>query len=573
MDFAFAPFPILLTHPAAWVRLGAGLQGKDRTMRLLCAVICLLLLAFPPLLSGCGEALDGPLPHILDLRPEGEQFRGLVPLAYRLADGGVPVQVDVFVSLDGGAFTRATPAPGSISGRGVIPDSGAEYVFLWDSLADTGYAAREAVLRLLVRNPYGRAMMTGEPLRIQNDNQPPQVSFGPRRINEDGSLNLSVGVADPEGDEVELLLLVSVNHGEPFAATLRDAPGRLDAPARGRTLSVTWEAGADLPPGGSRHVTLHVSARDRLGPGHTRRSGPFAVYPELPLSLDLRPTPPTQRGDIPLFYSLSGPLGTLVTLEAAIKLTDTAPAQALTPAASFQDSLRNRRASPEGSTHELIWNSLADLEAPIVRNLRVRLSITHVDGVKLPEPLHILGNPLDVDNAPLSAGPLISEVFPGLLGPDSFVELVAVPGTSLNKIRLYRIFKDGSTGEATGRAFLPLDGQQVGDSGVFVISGPLGPPGDLLWDNIGEFFPDREPFTLVLHLAESDYFYDAVGIGDFKNAVNSAGSKGDGDPVAYPPPGLSLHRRLANSNARQNTLDFVFDSPDPGVAQLWALWP
>jgi hypothetical protein len=522
----------------------------------------------------CGEARQGPLPRVVDLRADGELLRGLVPLRYRIADsGGYPLSVELRVSLDGGPFAPAAAAPGSVAGSSVLVDDEAELNFVWDSLADTGYARRSAQVEIRVSNPFGRARMQSAEFVVANDNRAPQAAFGPRRLEADGSVVLTVGVADADDEPVALQVLVSVDHGDFATATLDGDLGPLAATSTGNTYEFTWDAAADVPPEGSRQVRLAVLAADALGPGVQRESDAFAIWPAVPISVSIAPFTRTQRGEVPIVYTISGPADLVADVSLSYWIADAEKTWPITPTLSYVDSLSNRRAAPQGADYRITWDSTADLADPIARHVRLLLSLRDASGNELDPSVSVLSASLDIDNAALSAGPLFSEIYPGLTGADGFIEFAGLPGTGFGNIRLYRIFKDGSTGEAVGRAFVPLDGAVIGENGVLLIAGPEGPPADLVLDEFETFFPDREPFTLVIDLAESDYYYDAVGIGDFEHAVNSAGSKGRGTPAAYPPAGKSIQRRLANTDASDNALDFVIDTPGPGTAELWPIWP
>jgi hypothetical protein len=164
---------------------------------------------------------------------------------------------------------------------------------------------------------------------------------------------------------------------------------------------------------------------------------------------------------------------------------------------------------------------------------------------------------------PVSALPLISEVFYDAVGTDdgqSFVELYGTPGASLDGLVIEGV--NGADGAVTHT--LTLTGV-FGADGLFVVADRTSagttqvPDADLLL----EFDFQNGPDSVVLRSAGG--VVDALGYGVFGGTDVNAG---EGAPALDPPAGESLARAFANVDTNDNFADFAAGAPTPGAANV-----
>lgn len=163
-------------------------------------------------------------------------------------------------------------------------------------------------------------------------------------------------------------------------------------------------------------------------------------------------------------------------------------------------------------------------------------------------------------SGPLSAAPLISELFYDASGSDAglaFVELFGSPGESLDGLVL-----DGVNG-GNGSVYtsLVLSGVIPGD-GVFVIGDDAG--GGITSvagaDLVADVDYQNGPDSVVLRDAAG--VLDAVGYGSFGASDIFAG---EGNAVPGPSAGSSLARANPLLDSNDNSVDFIaLTSPTPG---------
>ena len=166
--------------------------------------------------------------------------------------------------------------------------------------------------------------------------------------------------------------------------------------------------------------------------------------------------------------------------------------------------------------------------------------------------------------APLSALPLISEVFYDAVGADdgrSFVELYGEPGSLLDGLIVEGV--NGSGGAITHSialsGFIPADG-------LFVLADMDGSGATSVAsaDAVANFDFQNGPDSVVLRDAAG--VVDALGYGVFDATDVFAG---EGTPAPDAPADSSLARLFANQDTDDNALDFtILEVPTPGSAPL-----
>ncbi len=521
------------------------------------------------MLAGCQASETLPLPQISHVQVEQAQVRGVVAVSYRLADtSGFPLQINVEYKLDNEAWAPASSAGGSGDGVGVLADGERrQMTFLWDSYRDAGTRGVAARLRVTAINPEKQAYSESGNFWLANDNLPPQLAFVPVEALEEGELPVTIALVDAESEPVSLELHYSYDGGEHYLpATVDGQLAEIETTPNAGLHTLSWQAGTDLGWLDQGNVRLRAVAADALGQGNAVYSDALSISFSLQPGLKLSPLPRTLREEVAVVLYVTGLPGDnyQAQLEYAYEDDEYLPCT-LKRSGVNQSILLD--ASPEGAANALLWQTREDFEESIVRGLTLRATLLDEDGSELDEPLVVMQQDLGINNEPLVEQLLISEIYEGLQKSDGFFEIAGPPGTSLDGIRISGIRRNGSLD-----ALIDLDGYSLNDDGVFVLSGPQGPPGDLVMENFESFFfLEHTQRSIVLSRVEPDnveeyYGIDAVGYGDF----TGYSFRGEGDPAPQIPSGLSLTREFANTDKGDNSLDFVLSEPTPGEARFWS---
>jgi len=164
--------------------------------------------------------------------------------------------------------------------------------------------------------------------------------------------------------------------------------------------------------------------------------------------------------------------------------------------------------------------------------------------------------------------PLLSEFFYDAVGSDdtqSFVEIYATPGSSLEGLRL-----EGINGSGGGVGPVVNLSGVVGSSGLFVVADrdSSGMSSVLGADLLANFDFQNGPDSVVLR--SDDEVFDALGYGTFGAGDVFAG-EGSAAPAA--PAGSSLARVFADVDSGDNATDFAVGAPTPGTADFSAPIP
>ncbi len=506
-------------------------------------------------------------PEVSAVGVDVERARGPVSIFYDLADeNGLPLQVMVEIRLDGGEWFSATALPGGGKGMGFIAGEGVERrVFVWDSLTDTGRENHVARARVSVLNPAYKATAESAEFELVNGDALPWVQFQSVLPEDEGVMAMALRVGDDEGGPLDLRLEYSVDAGENFfdATVLGQTE---DIEMNGESFvahTLRWKAGEDLLWTGRDTVRLRATASDGVGAGESALSDLLRVDLELDPRVEIAQPLPSVRGETPLVFTIYGPPERRYRADVAYVVDESL--HTCTQIQRPTDSTANLMGAPEGLEYTFFWDTLADLPDVKTRELRVSITLLDAEGRSLDPAPQVFSDAFGVDNAPLKSGIVLGEIYTGVNETDAFIELIGTPETRLDGFRLYEIWADGFTGESVERAFLHLDGQVIGSTGIFVIGGPEHPTADFRNARFGTFFKEDYPFNIILDFEPDGVEYDSLGIGDFTGAVYW----GEGDPADVPPDGKSLTREFANTDANDNRTDFVVRDPTPGQAWFW----
>ncbi|MAG33032.1 MAG: hypothetical protein CL908_19310 [Deltaproteobacteria bacterium] len=169
--------------------------------------------------------------------------------------------------------------------------------------------------------------------------------------------------------------------------------------------------------------------------------------------------------------------------------------------------------------------------------------------------------------APAAALPSFSEVYydaPGSDDGESFVEIVGIPGESLDG---YRVEGVNGTNGAVGPTIV-LSGS-IGAGGLFLVADRRSDGSSSVAgaDLLANFDFQNGPDSIVLRL--ESVVVDALGYGEFAPGEIFAG---EGMPAPDAAPGTSLARVFANVDTDDNAEDWmVLLAPTPGSAPFAAV--
>jgi len=527
--------------------------------------------------SSCVQQLENNPPGIETLTVD-LPARGNVKLAFSVAsDKDLPLAIDVEYRNEDGSWEEASAALGSVQGLVNIQSSSDLYVFIWDSFDDLGRGEFEVKLRLQLKTPYGEAGAETEEFTLNNQNLPPSVFFGPLdNGSQSGDLSLSLGIIDKESDPVDLAFEYSYDSGSNWSdATMLSDLDQISTGAEGQLHTFIWSAKADLQSQNKTNLQLRVTPYDFLGKGEIKTSDKFAVSFENEqwISID-NFDQSSLKGDIPVYFYLFGNSNSKFNVEISYWIPENENPLKASASPRYLNKLNNLDASPDGTFHYFYWDSVKDIEKTIHNSVQLTVNMLNTDNSELEPPQSSSCLSFRVNNAKLSGGPMISEVYFGINKEGGFIELFGEPGHELDKYRVYEKWDGNKNGQNSGIAYISFsENDVINENGVFVIAGEGFPEADLIAQNFGTFFSKLpNAFSLVFNIDEGDatdapYDYDGIGIGDF-NQTGFA-SQGEGNPVEIPPEGKSLNRDFSNTDMDDNYYDFIIMTPNPGKTHLW----
>ncbi len=503
-------------------------------------------------------------PVILDVQVAQGELRGDIPLKFMLKDdGGELLKVDAYYLKDS-SWNKATPSPAAGSGGGFVASvEGLSHSFVWDSASDMPGKRSELRLKVVAENSFNAAEGQSPLFTLANDNKLPRASFMEIESLPDNIQAITFGVADPEEKPMTVEFEYTSDGGEKWhSATIEgDTEELLNSQTHG-VYTAFWDSAADLGYTKFDTVRLRLTAFDDLGPGAGIQSHIFAIDNVLDTSLEMLETVSTLRQVAAISYKLYGNPGSHYSLDVQYSLDNGESFSECSQKIRQTDATKNLAASPDGELYTFFWDTEANLpEKTKTRNVSLRLILLNVEGKPLDNEISILKENISIDNAELVDLPVISEVYLGIDSDSGFIELYGPPDFDLSGIGLVEYRQNGTE---SGARF-SLEGYVIPEDGYAVIAGPDAAMADFTDENFSSFFRYGNINSLVLYKEEIEYTYDALGYGDF----GDLSFLGEGEPASAPGLGLSLQRDRTNTDADDNSVDFIIAEPTPGAGIIW----
>ncbi len=532
--------------------------------------MAMLLGCFVLLSTACWETDSGlGVVDVFNVTVPAEQVRGDISVRYVLrADPAQLVQIAVEYCLSDDTCLEATPAVSGGAGFGMAAEpSGSRHEFVWDSFADLGNQEQSLTVRVRAANNHLETQGISVSFVVVNNNLTPSIEG---KIPENKSLPASVAfsVSDPEDDPVSVRGEYSLDSGSTWKdASLVGTLDALDSSENAGSTEVFWNAAEDLGTAGFDNLRLKLIPSDTLGDGTPWISDSFSLPNEATPTLVLVSPSSAVRYDVPLQFTLFGNADERYSVFFRYSMDGSEYFDA-SQQASAVDGATRLRADARGVEHLFTWDSVADLGQSTARGLVVEASLADAYG-KLLEDISVRRtDAFDVVNSPVSVGPLISEICLHDADGPGFVEIYGQPGYLLDGIRLLEFDRRGVDYIPMNRGYVDLDGIEIPESGLVVVTAPGGyDAADLIEGRFASFFEIPPPESLVLTRPAVDNSYDRVGMGNFADAGYVFA--GEGSPAPYPGDGLCLHRVFSNTDSDDNSVDFVLAPPSPGEGFVW----
>lgn len=523
----------------------------------------------------CSTEIDNQPPLLIEFYPV-LPARGEVQFVYSFEyEENIPVVVSFEYKDSQNNWQQATAASGSVQGLLGGYVSGTEYIFVWDSFKDVELNKLDTALRITAKTPYGTSRGNTETFTLQNNNLQSVVNLSSIETDPDSDIvEITLDVFDEESEEVAVSVEYSTDSGARwYDATLEDDNPVKGSPS-GEQYTKLWQAKNDVK-NTPANVMLRITAEDGIGKSEPYISDKFFLvfnYSEL-IKVD-NFTQTSLKGDIPVSFRIFGDNNAKYDVKISFRDSTTPEFMTAHPSSRYLNLTENIPASPDGKLYNFFWDSEQDVKQIIDNQVVIKVELLETGGKSFDVEITDTTLPFRVNNAKVSSGPLISEVFPGVEGKGAFIELCGSPGHALDMYRLYEKWDGSKNGQYSGIAYISFDETAViGEDGTFVIGSEDVNGVDLVPDNWGTFFQKLpQAFSLVFNVDEGDaadkeYDYDAIGIGDF----NQSGfqSQGEGNPVEIPTSGKSINRDFSNTDMNDNYSDFIFLAPNPGQTNLW----
>lgn len=370
-------------------------------------------------------------------------LRGTVEVDYVLTDPeGNPSNLEVNLSADDGPLRGATAAPGG-DGQVALPATaqGAPLRFVWNSAADLGDAQATVVLELTASGARAGAPVRTMPFRLTGDGRPWVEAMAPVQALQ-GEVELSYTLFAPEAPEApvaDVAIEYSINGGASFAtataATGSEGTVGLTTSALGVVHRFRWNTVSDL--GRLRRTGVVV----RLWPSAQGQAGVPLLLTELaadnnnPPSAMIEPMPALVSNSIQVSVHLHDDESDPVTLRLEYSVAG-GPFLPATSSDGAQMATVRYQASPSGVHQHTYWDSVTDLGAIDVADVRLRVTpadaaLDRRDGLSVvSNAFTVIGPPRVTPSSGFAHGVVLDDAT-GLPLADAQVTIDSVLGTQV----------------------------------------------------------------------------------------------------------------------------------------------
>jgi hypothetical protein len=271
------------------------------------------------------------------------------------------VNVSVMYSPDGGLhYYSATAAGGDGKIDLAASPAGTPHTFVWNSLADAGYATLSSVRIRITPSDRGTGTAASSENFVLANNQPPVITVESPQGTLTGNITVRYTLYDSNSDRATLGVFYSTDAGASFmnCASISGALANLTTSPVGINGSFTWSTLGDIGVKYAPDVRIKITPRD-IDTGSPVTTSQFSVNNNtLPSISGI-----TVSGNsdlVTVTYTLSDSSNDNCTIFPSFLIYGTST-YTNASAGSGGDGITNLSSSPTGVSHAFVWNTSLDL--------------------------------------------------------------------------------------------------------------------------------------------------------------------------------------------------------------------